>query len=306
MRAWLAVMLILAAPARAQTTPSESVTVTAGKYPQGLIRNFVDSHIAPTRMAGKLARWKDPVCPDVLGLPPKFAGFIRQHILNVAARVGAPANARARCRPNMRVVFTITPQELMNNVRRKSPDVLGYYDNSTQEDEMAKMTKLVQAWYLTATVDLRGNVFPDTRRPGGLEICMPNPMPGAVPPCLTMIMPNARPMNVTGSRLLGDGLSSAFTHVLVVANPDKLVAYEMGTLGDYIAMLSLSQQPKPNGCQPLPSILNLLEEQCPQVSTLSDADLAYLTALYRVGAGNSLQQQRDQLVSAINRSVGEP
>jgi hypothetical protein len=28
--------------------------------------------------------------------------------------------------------------------------------------------------------------------------------------------------------------------------------------------------------------------------------------LYRMGASDSLQQQRDQLVSAINRSVGEP
>jgi hypothetical protein len=308
MRAWLAMVLFLTAPAFAQTerSPSESITVTAGKYPQAVIRSFVDSHIAPTRMANKLARWKDPICPEVVGLPPKFGGFIRQHILDVAARVGAPANTRERCRPNMRVVFTTTPQELMNTVRKKYPDVLGYYDSSAQADRMAEVSKLIQAWYVTATVDLRGNVFPDTRRPGGLEICMPNPMPGAVPPCLTMIMPNARPMNVTGSRLLGDGLSSAFSHVLVVANPDRLVSHEMGTLGDYIAMLALSQQREPEGCQPMPSILNLLEAQCPQAAGLTDADLAYLTALYRMGASDSLQQQRDQLVSSINRSLGQP
>jgi hypothetical protein len=80
----------------------------------------------------------------------------------------------------------------------------------------------------------------------------------------------------------------------------------MGTLSDYIAMLALSQQPIPDGCQAMPSILNLLEAQCPQVRELTEADLAYLTALYRIGASDSLQQQRDQLVSAINRSIGEP
>jgi hypothetical protein len=304
----LAMIAFLAAPslALAQAPPSESITVTAGKYPQAVIRGFVDTHIAPTRMANKLARWKDPVCPQVVGLPPKYAGFIRQRILDVAARVGAPANTRERCRPNMHVVFTTTPQELMSTVRKKYPDVLGYYDSSAQADRMAEMTKLIQSWYATATVDLRGNVFPDTRRTGGLEICMPNPVPTPGLPCIPMNLPNARPMNVTGSRLLGDGLSSAFTHVLVVANPDKLVTYEMGALGDYIAMLALSQQPKPDGCQPMPSILNLLEAQCPQASGLTEADLAYLTALYRMGASDSLQQQRDQLVSAINRSVGEP
>lgn len=301
--AFLAAPTLVAAQAE---RPSESITVTAGKYSEAVIRNFVDTHIAPTRMANKLARWKDPVCPDVLDLPPKFAGFIRQHILDVAERVGAPANTRARCRPNIHVVFTTTPQELMNTVRRKYPDTLGYYDSSAQADRMAEMTRLIQAWYATATVDLRGNVFPDTRRTGGLEICMPNPMPTPGMACIPMNLPNARPMNVTGSRLLGDGLSSAFVHVLVVANPDRLVRHEMGTLGDYIAMLALSQQPKPDGCQPVPSILNLLEAQCPQVRALTDADLAYLTALYHMGAGDSLQQQRDQLVSAINRSVGEP
>jgi hypothetical protein len=285
--------------------PSESITVTAGKYPQSLIRGFVDSHIAPTHVAGKLARWKDPICPDVLGLPPKFAGFIRQRIVEVAGRVGAPANSRPRCRPNMHVVFTTTPQALMDTVRKKYPDVLGYYDSSAQADRMAQVTKLIQAWYVTASVDLRGNVYVDSRRPGSVELCMPNPMPTPGMPCIPMVMPNATIMNVTGSRL-GDGVSGALVHVLVVANPDKLVTYEMGALGDYIAMLALSQQPRPDGCQALPSILNLLEPQCPQVGALSDADAAYLAALYRIGAGDSLQQQRDQLVSAINRSVGEP
>ena len=307
MLARLALIAVLVAPSllQAQTGPSESVTVTAGKYPPAAIKGFVDTHIAPTRMANKLARWKDPVCPDVIGLPPKFGGFIRRRILDVAVQVGAPANQRARCRPNIHVVFTTTPQELMNTVRRKYPDSLGYYDSSAQADRMAQVTSLIQAWYVTATLDLRGNVFPDTRRTGGLEICMPNPMPTAGLPCIPMNLPNARPMNVTGSRLLGDGLSSVFLHVLVVANPDKLVTHEMGALGDYIAMLALSQQQGTYGCQTMPSILNLLQAQCPQATGLTEADLAYLTALYRMGASDSLQQQRDQLVSALGRSLGE-
>ena len=43
-----------------------------------------------------------------------------------------------------------------------------------------------------------------------------------------------------GSRL-GDGLHSAFYHVLVVVSPGDLKDYEMGALGDYIAMVALSQ-----------------------------------------------------------------
>ena len=36
-----------AALAQAASTASESITVTAGKYSQSVIRNFVDTHVAP-------------------------------------------------------------------------------------------------------------------------------------------------------------------------------------------------------------------------------------------------------------------
>jgi len=195
----------------------------------------------------------------------------------------------------MHVVFTTTPQEFMNTVRRKYRDILGYHDTSAQADRMAEMTKLIQAWYLTATVDLRGNVEVDTRHGGGVELCMPNPVPMPGLPCIPMYMPRARVANVTGSRL-GDGLSSAFVHVLVVANPDKLVTYEMGALGDYIAMLALSQPGPLESCAEFPTILNLLAPDCNRLATaLTDGDVAYLKALYKMTPANTLSAQRGEM-----------
>jgi hypothetical protein len=293
--------LALAQPSHA---PSESVTVTATKIPEAEMKSFVAANTAPTRLAEKIARWKGPLCPQTLGLPAKYAEFINQHIMDVAKRVGAPTGSKANCKPNIRVVFTTKPQELLNNILAKSPDFLGYHDSGTEGEHLAKVVRSMQAWYLTATVDLRGNIFVDSRHGGGMVVQMPNPIPGMPgQPYIEIYLPNAREMNVTGNRL-GDGLSSALAHVLIVAEPGKLLNYEMGTVGDYIAMLALSQPPTPNGCQPMPSILNLLETQCEPGNALSNGDLAYLTALYKMGVTDTLQQQREELLYSMRQSVG--
>ena len=94
---------------------------------------------------------------------------------------------------------------------------------------------------------------------------------------VTMTLPNASSaMFVTGSRL-GDGLSSGFNHVVIVAEPAKLLDYELGTLADYIAMLALSQIQQPDTCEDLRSILNLLASGCSTIDrALTSSDFAYL------------------------------
>jgi hypothetical protein len=74
-------------------------------------------------------------------------------------------------------------------------------------------------------------------------------------------LPNARAEAVTGTRL-GDGLRSDFYHIVIVADPNKLMEYEIGSLSDYIAMLALTQLGSLDTCQQLPSIVNMLATGC--------------------------------------------
>ena len=274
--------------------PAESVTVT-GTRSREVIQDFVQSFTAPTRLTGKMARWGSGICPVTVGLPPQFVKFINQRLKDIATQAGAPVNERTSCMPNIAIIFTTTPQTLLDNVRKKRPNMLGYYDSSVQLKELATVTHPIQAWYMTATRDLRGNFEVDSPRTSGtgLEITY-ECIPPAIGIC-TLHLSNAHSVNVTGERL-GDGMRSELYNVIIVADPNKLASYEMGSLADYMAMLALTQIISLDTCQQLPSIVNMLAKDCEtKSSALTENDVAYLRGLYKIAPGGNLAAQKDQV-----------
>jgi hypothetical protein len=266
--------LLLATPVVAQPVSDQA------------INDFVDSHSAVAHL-GKIARWEDPVCPNVAGLPASFTKFITKRIRDLAASVGAPVNPDESCRSNIDIVFTTKPQDLLNSIREKQPVMLGYFDNSAQADEMAKVTHVIQSWHATQTVDLRGNKVIDSRnptRPGGREL---------------------NTVSSTGLRT-GDGVHSSYYRGIVVADPGKLVEYEIGTLADHIAMLALAQPAPGDACPGLPSILDTTNPACRKdapVKALTPADTGYLRGLYQADPGASLRAQKDGIAFRIKDAL---
>jgi hypothetical protein len=250
------------------------------------IKDFVDSHAAVTHL-GKIARWEDPVCPQVTGLPANFTKFIAKRVREVAAQVGAPVDPdETNCKSNIEIVFTTTPQDLLNSIRQKQPVMLGYYDSSPQADEIAKVKHVIQAWHATQQVDLRGNKMIESNNP---------------------TRPNGRDLNLTASdgRRTGDGVHSTYYRGVVVADPGKLVDYEIGTLADHIAMLALAQPASLDVCQELPSILDMTNPACRKdkpVKALTKADTGYLQGLYKtLQTGASLSLQKDSIAYQIKQ-----
>lgn len=305
----IVLMACLAVPVGAQTPvpPTENVTVT-GTRSREVLDKFVNSLATPSRMTGKIARWEDGVCPVTVGLKQKFIGFISQRVRTLAKDVGAPVNADKDCKPNIEIVFTTTPQALIDNVKAKDEVFLGFADNKAQRQQLATITRPIQAWYTTATRDLSGRVEVDSSKMTGLTMDMPVSAGGCTPDgcppgqTVTLNLTSAHPMMVTGSRL-GDGLRSDFYHVIIVAEPAKLLDEEIGTLADYIALLSLTQLNSLDTCQPLPSIANMLAKDCAPVKALTDNDLAYLKGLYRMGLDRNDRVQRDQIGYDMQQSL---
>jgi len=195
--------------------PVEDVTVTGTRTRQA-IEGFIQSLAKSTRITDKIARWEKPICPVTMGLNKKFAAFISQHVKDIAAKVGAPVNAKTDCKPNIAIVFTTAPDALLANIRKNQREYLGYYDNMDQLDALAQFTRPLQSWYTTETVDLHGQAVVDSGRGGGLTITVPDlENPGRFE---TMVMPAAYGRAVTGTRL-GDGLHTGFFNVLIVAEP---------------------------------------------------------------------------------------
>ena len=278
-RALFALVLCLSAVgASAQSPPTESVTVSAGKTREA-VDAFVKSVTAPTRITGKTARWETPICPYIVGVQPNAIAHLTQRLKEVAAEVGAPFNDRKNCRPNLQVIFNQSPDTLMQDVKVKMPWVLGYYDNVEERDQMAAFDHPIKAWYRTATRDVRGRLEVDR-----LETF------------------RAR-KHINGSRL-NDGLETQLYSVLLVANPDLLKDRMIETVSDAIAMLALAPSPAGDTCQNLPSVTDLLSKNCAHVPAgLTINDLGYLRGVYGAHAGLVSHLQKNEIANQMEKTL---
>ena len=121
---------------------------------------------------------------------------------------------------------------------------------------------------------------------------------------VTLTLPDATVADADDGRL-GDGISSAITNVVIVADTSKLLNGEVSVLADYIAMLALSPIQPPDSCQELPTILNLLVPDCSRTpGTLTAVDMAYLRALYKITPTAKAAGQRDEMVYQMNKALG--
>jgi len=314
--------LFVALPAAAQNAPAPSqqpvqqpapanaddVTVTGAR--EQAIAKFVETRAAATRFAGKIARWQARICPKVYGIPDNYAKFVTAKLNEVAKEAGAKTNVDPACKINIQIVFTTSPQALMDNIRKEHPNYLGYHDNLAQAEQMTQLKRPVHAFYTTQTTDYRGQTQIDTKRRNGITLDLPAPpQTSALPEGNAMIRMDLSSASgagsVSGTRFLGDGIQAEFNHIIVVVDTTKVTDLEMGTLGDYIAMLALSQPERFDTCQDLASITNLMiTPACApatMVSQMSPHDISYLQGLYKMNIAGSLRVQKSQITHQMKK-----
>ncbi|HEX3363572.1 hypothetical protein [Phenylobacterium sp.] len=277
-----------AAAAQASSTV-ETLTVVAPKVEQeklpDLVNRFVEAHSATSRI-DQLSRWAGPVCPQTGGLTAPFDAYVTARVKAVAASVGAPVdkhpNRNFPCKTNLLIVFTTTPQTLMDDVRKHHPQMLGFH-YAAQAQRLATVNQPIQAWYMTGTAPEGGNVETDDEF-------------------------HRLPNGSAGSRLTSR-ISSQFMGVLVVIDASKIVGHQIGAIADSAAMLSLAHASQVKGCSELPTILDFLNPDCPAGADppgLSRYDVAYLKGLYSIDPREHLSAQRSEIGSRILREAAAP
>jgi hypothetical protein len=320
--AFLLLGFALALPALAQApAPTDSVTVTGTPQQQAIAR-YIEASVTPTRMTGKMARWETPICPAVQGVEADAAGAIIARIKDVAGQVGVRVNGRKDCDPNIEIIFTDYPQAVMDQVKTDKPDMLGYYDSVEERDRLATVTRPIQAWYRTATQDLRGHVSIDgartTESGRGVTAVLPCAMTGGnkqvvvrngvaafmgVGTC-TVDYAYATKNNITGFRI-DDGVRSQFDHVAIIADSALLARHKADAVGDYITLLALAQLSSLDRCQSLPSIVNILGPGCAEKpGALTPTDLSYLGGIYRMNPTLSPQALKNQVAEQMVKAAG--
>jgi hypothetical protein len=292
-----AVLAVSGVLAQSATPPVENVTVNGRRVADEEMHTFVAARTAPTFKLGKVARWEKGIGPTVMGLKSDFTDFVTKRLKETAAKVGAPLDPDAHCAPDIQIVFTTTPQGLMDNIRKNFEALLGYHDNSSQADAMAKVTHPIQAWYSTLTIDVRGVPRFDGGKIPGIG-CLD------FPKC-RINLTHAQAYAVTGDRV-SDGLRSGFHDVIIVIDPTKLRGYEIGALADYITFLALTQPLSLDDCQQMPSILNLLAKKCAAADDtheMSESDIGYLKGVYHMKDDGTLATQQNEIAYQVKQTL---
>jgi hypothetical protein len=307
-------LLAVGAQAWAQTAaPTENVTVTGSRR---MYHDFSRNFATPTMTTGKIARWERRICPVVAGQDPHSAAFITQHLKYVALAAGAPVNTDESCTPNIDIIFTTTPQDLLDTVSKTDQHYLGYFSSVAQKNALATVTKPIQAWYATESTDIKGRRHLDTGRSivGGTTVQAFNGLMDQVGradmvgdnPATTggSALTDMAPFAYTTGGRISDGVHTGFNHILIVIDSTKLAGQDIVPLADYIAMLALSQVSRPNACQELPSIVNRMASGCEQrPDSLTAFDLAFLQGLYHMSGDRNLLAQRSEIGDLMTDSL---
>jgi hypothetical protein len=230
----------------------------------------------------QLARWTQPVCVTVQGLPADAAGLVRGRVEEVADDLGV-RKLPAGCDANIQIMFTDQPQALLDRVAAEHERLLGYW-HRRDRDRLKTVTHPIQAWYVTGTGGGGGNVV-------GLTFAATGGRAGAAPTPTHGFQIDDEDNAGFGPTGCGDKphftacLTSEFQNVLVVVDAGKVQDLSPGLIADYVALLAMAQPKSLDSCSQLPSAIELFAKGCAGRagrSGLTQADAAYLTALYKI------------------------
>lgn len=145
--------------------PLQEVTVTAKRAKLApRVRTFV-KQIALLENGGNdagLARWgAPPVCPLVSGLTREEGESILERVSDIARRAGVPL-AGEHCSPNLYILLTSQPEDLLRGMEKRNRAFTFGYDESSHPhsetpenvvDEFINTPRAVRVWYNSAEKD---------------------------------------------------------------------------------------------------------------------------------------------------------
>jgi hypothetical protein len=119
--------------------------VTTGEIAGNSVPSFVRAHGNPSFRTGQLSRWERAICASTTGLAQDFNDFVTARVQTVAAAIYKPTAVTTPCKSSVLVIFTTAPQQLMDNVASKQPQLLGFHFVS-EVPKLRTVNRPIQAW----------------------------------------------------------------------------------------------------------------------------------------------------------------
>jgi hypothetical protein len=298
---------------QSQDTTVAPITVTPAPKlsPSELSRaadGFVRARTTVTRI-GRLARWREPVCPVTQGLPDELNAEITARVREIAAAVGAPV-AREGCVANLEIEFTGRPQALIDVARKRNWILLGN-QLAAQCVRATTMCHGIQSWYVTATrsyaLGAAGGAFAAAGATGKGKVGTGSlGIDGGSAGEAVVDDPMGHSAGGEPGSRLDDTVSSEFANVLVIVDQARIAGASTPAIADYVAVLGLSQVSGLDDCSALPSILDMLSTGCSPArrpSSLTFSDFAYLKALYNRETRMEASYSRGAITSDVIQTL---
>jgi hypothetical protein len=271
----------------------------AGDSLSQFIKHHATVRYVSTGTTRNLARWrggKQSICPLTVGLTPAYDAFVSARIRALATYVGAPVQSDPQCKTNVQILFTSNPKEGMDDVIKwaTAPATFGIRYSGGMRDLLAyKSDHAIQGFYITTRGGAR--VLNTDVALVGLDVL----------PVWPQVTQKYLGHDTLGTRLGGgSGSGVGIGVVLLVVDTTKLARYSIGTLADYLGVLTLSVVQTPDHCDPLPSILDLMSSSCDareRPAAVTAGDLAFLKALYYLNTGLGPSLSRDAIQDNMMR-----
>jgi hypothetical protein len=287
----------------AQQPPASADESSSATAPAGEVRHtpevtITGQHELATRITGfvnqltdfdygdsnkGLARWQEPVCPLVTGLPREMAEYVLLRLSEVARAAAVPLAGENCHHPQLFIIVTKNPEAyLREQEKRHGAEVFGGAAPMLINQFIAT-PRPVRTWYDTVEQTPEGLPMMKMSFPGISETTLaPGPGGGSV---VVPVEPNdpvamlANPWSQASHLVLN--VVWAIKKVYVVVDPTRFKGVLLGQLADYIAMAGLAQiklDPQVTGD---PTILTLFDGDPKAASAgLTDWDQAFLKSFY--------------------------
>ncbi|WP_191555746.1 hypothetical protein [Brevundimonas aurantiaca] len=240
------------------------------------------------------ARWKDPVCPHVIGLEPAHAAIVERKLRAIAKEARVPV-AKASCKTNIVITFASDAGALVRDVSARSRAALAEVPVQDR-DALREGDAPIRWWY---TTDVRGKDGMSASASAGAP-----PWTGGNAEGGGSVLPDTgRSLRQYSSSVVSTQAVRVLTSATVVIDVNLAEGRTLDTVTSYAAMVAFAEI-KGAEFAPTSSILGAFESGGPHA--LTDWDLRFLRALYSLPLDRKARQQRDILVGALVAEADQP
>ena len=292
--------LVMSAQTAAPAADSGEIVVTGQKLTRETARQYVNEVSRP--VDGQLPTFRNPVCPEVIGLPAEQGNVIVARVRKVAQHVGVKL-AKPGCSGNLRIVVVEDSQTFVSELRKQKPQFFGGMERSEIE-RLMKDQRPALAWNAVQTQNEDGNVYSDNA-PGKSSFGgMPaNRVSAGDESSGAADMPRgglgSKTQRTSSASIIKQSTRQAILESYVVVETAAVNGKTPMQVADYATMRALAAAQPPEGVAQVDTILSLFNDGPEPPASIRAPDVAYLKALYSAPPTLGKMSQINRITKAV-------